>query len=321
MSAYTTTATSQSHLAYVALASRDMERTGAFLADDLALPHTTIASPEGDHFSAFSVGSTHLVVFPERHPFLSTTKPGVDHIAITVGQIEKSFAETALTPAGPTGPGLGEATLQAGLESTDTCGVQVRFTTPLTLPCAKGDLISRIDHIGIASSDNAEAETIFCEKMGAIYESRQTDIEVQTAMESFTSDKYGAIYHARQPEIVGGLRVSFLTMGDLELEFLQDFDPSSSLHSNSDAAGTTKQDQSAIGRYVQKHGAGLHHIAFKVPDIDAILARLKERGHRMIDTKGRPGSRRARIGFIHPASTGGILFHFVQRDELTPQGV
>jgi methylmalonyl-CoA epimerase len=82
------------------------------------------------------------------------------------------------------------------------------------------------------------------------------------------------------------------------------------------AAGTTRQDQGAITRFVATHGAGLHHVALKTPDIDAALAALERAGTRMIDRVGRPGSRRARIGFVHPASFGGVLFHMVQRDPI-----
>ena len=212
--------------------------------------------------------------------------------------------------------GLG-GTIQTALDRAETCGVNVRFMPALPLPATASDLVSRIDHIGIASADNATAEAIFCDRLGAVYESRQTDMEIATAMESFTSDKYGAIYLTRKPETVGGLRVSFLTVGDLELEFLQNFDPAQGFEIKQGTAGTTKQDQSAIGRFVQNRGGGLHHIAFKVDDVDAILRRMSDRGHQMIDHVGRPGSRRARIGFIHPSSTGGILFHFVEREELT----
>ena len=61
-------------------------------------------------------------------------------------------------------------------------------------------------------------------------------------------------------------------------------------------------------------GPGLHHLALKVPDIDAALDRMERAGLTLIDRVGRPGSRRARIGFIHPASLGGVLVHLVQRD-------
>ena len=61
-------------------------------------------------------------------------------------------------------------------------------------------------------------------------------------------------------------------------------------------------------------GRSLHHVALKVRDIDATLGALAAAGLRLIDTRGRPGSRRARIGFVHPAALGGILMHLVQRD-------
>ena len=68
--------------------------------------------------------------------------------------------------------------------------------------------------------------------------------------------------------------------------------------------------------HIAARGAGLHHLALKTPDIDATLGRLGKAGYRLIDTVGRPGSRRARIGFLHPASLGGVLVHFVQREEI-----
>jgi len=97
---------------------------------------------------------------------------------------------------------------------------------------------------------------------------------------------------------------------------LQEFDPNYDRVVEANQAGTTKQDQSAIGRFVDRRGAGLHHLALKTPDIDEALGHLAARGHRVIDTIGRPGSRRARIGFVHPAALGGVLLHFVERDEL-----
>jgi methylmalonyl-CoA/ethylmalonyl-CoA epimerase len=51
----------------------------------------------------------------------------------------------------------------------------------------------------------------------------------------------------------------------------------------------------------------------KVTDIDASLASLAAAGHAVIDEVGRPGSRRARIGFLHPKALGGVLVHLVER--------
>lgn len=307
--------TAKPDLAYIALASRDADRTAQFLGDDLGLPSFDVATPAGAEVAAFRVGETALVLFPEGHEFLTSPKPGVDHIALAVSDPAAARDASGLDLLAIDTQGLGSTT-QAALNRTDTCGVNVRFAPAPSLPATASDLVARIDHIGIASADNTAAEAIFCGKLGAIYESRQTDMEIATAMESFTSDKYGAVYHTRKPETIGGLRVSFLTVGDLELEFLQNFDPAQGFEIKQGTAGNTKQDQSAIGRFVESRGGGLHHIAFKVGDIDAILARMSDRGHQMIDHVGRPGSRRARIGFIHPSSTGGILFHFVERQEL-----
>lgn len=309
------TAKTKPDVAYIALASRDVERTATFLGDHLELPAFPLATPAGDTVTAFRIGATALVLFPEGDDFLASPKPGVDHVALAAADPIAARDVAGLAPLAINAAGIA-GTAQTALDRTHTCGVNVRFTPPLALPDTQSPLVTRIDHIGIASGDNAAAETVFCDRLGAVYESRQTDMEIATAMESFTSDKYGAIYHTRPPQPVGGLRVSFLTVGDLELEFLQNFDPAQGFEIRHGTAGNTKQDQSAIGRFVETRGGGLHHIAFKVPEIDAMLARMAGHGHKMIDQVGRPGSRRARIGFIHPSSTGGILFHFVDREEL-----
>src|SRR5439155_22527584 len=126
-----------------------------------------------------------------------------------------------------------------------------------------------LDHVGVASSDVSEDEAVFSGALGFPVESRQTDVEVSVAMESFTSDKYGVVYHTREPEPVGGLRVTFITVGDCELEFLASFDPRQGGEVEHGRAGTTRQDQGAIARFVASRGRGLHHVAVKARDIDA----------------------------------------------------
>ena len=100
-------------------------------------------------------------------------------------------------------PGL-DQTRQQIVTSVQTCGVNVRLTQSLGIAADAGTRIERVDHIGIASSDNVEAERIFLGDYGCVYESRQTDMEVSQAIESFTSDKYGVIYHTRKPQPIGG---------------------------------------------------------------------------------------------------------------------
>ena len=66
-------------------------------------------------------------------------------------------------------------------------------------------------------------------------------------------------------------------------------------------------DDSPIARYVAKRGPGIHHLTLRVDDIRAVLARLKEKGIRLIDEAPRPGAHGSLVAFIHPASTHGVL--------------
>ena len=68
---------------------------------------------------------------------------------------------------------------------------------------------------------------------------------------------------------------------------------------------------SPIARFVEKR-EGLHHLAWQVDDIDAVLTRLKAAGLRLIDETSRPGAHNTRIAFLHPASCGGVLTELVQ---------
>jgi methylmalonyl-CoA/ethylmalonyl-CoA epimerase len=67
-----------------------------------------------------------------------------------------------------------------------------------------------------------------------------------------------------------------------------------------------------IGRYLDKRGPGLHHVAYAVDDIDGVLGKLKEAGIEMIDSEPRPGIRESRVAFVHPRSTGGVLTEIVE---------
>jgi methylmalonyl-CoA/ethylmalonyl-CoA epimerase len=64
---------------------------------------------------------------------------------------------------------------------------------------------------------------------------------------------------------------------------------------------------------MEKKGAGIQHIAFRVADIEAALAELKEKGVRLIDEKPRMGAGGAKIAFLHPKATGGVLVELCER--------
>jgi methylmalonyl-CoA/ethylmalonyl-CoA epimerase len=68
-----------------------------------------------------------------------------------------------------------------------------------------------------------------------------------------------------------------------------------------------------VRRYVEKRGAGIHHVALEVGDIGALVARLAGAGVRLIDEQPRPGAHGTTVAFVHPKSTGGVLVELVQR--------
>jgi methylmalonyl-CoA/ethylmalonyl-CoA epimerase len=66
-------------------------------------------------------------------------------------------------------------------------------------------------------------------------------------------------------------------------------------------------EDSGVARFLNKRGEGLHHICIEVEDIDASLAQLKAQGAPLIDDCPKPGAGGARVAFIHPRGTGGVL--------------
>jgi methylmalonyl-CoA/ethylmalonyl-CoA epimerase len=72
--------------------------------------------------------------------------------------------------------------------------------------------------------------------------------------------------------------------------------------------------ESAIARYMAKRGEGLHHVAFRVDDIERELARFAASGVRLIDQAPRPGVHGWRVAFIHPESCNGVLTELVQEN-------
>ena len=67
-----------------------------------------------------------------------------------------------------------------------------------------------------------------------------------------------------------------------------------------------------VGKFMAKNGAGLHHVAYAVDEIDATLEQLTAAGIKLIDTKPRIGIRESRVAFLHPRSTGGVLTEIVE---------
>lgn len=92
------------------------------------------------------------------------------------------------------------------------------------------------------------------------------------------------------------VKVAFFPVGDSEVELLESTTP-----------------DGPIARYIEKNGEGIQHIALRVDDLEKALAELKAKGVRLIDEKPRYGAGGARIAFVHPKSTGGILLELSEK--------
>jgi methylmalonyl-CoA/ethylmalonyl-CoA epimerase len=92
------------------------------------------------------------------------------------------------------------------------------------------------------------------------------------------------------------VKVAFFPLGDMEIELLESTSP-----------------DGPIAKYIEKNGEGLQHLALRVDNLEAALAELKGKGIRLIDEKPRYGAGGARIAFVHPKSTGGILLELSER--------
>ena len=91
---------------------------------------------------------------------------------------------------------------------------------------------------------------------------------------------------------------AFFPVGDSEVELLESTAP-----------------DGPIAKYLEKRGEGIQHIAFRVANLEEALAELKERGVRLIDEKPRKGAGGAKIAFLHPKSTHGVLIELSERED------
>jgi methylmalonyl-CoA/ethylmalonyl-CoA epimerase len=70
--------------------------------------------------------------------------------------------------------------------------------------------------------------------------------------------------------------------------------------------------ETPVGKYLEKRGPGLHHVAYAVSDIEDVLSRLSEAGIELIDQEPRVGIRDSKVAFVHPRSTDGVLTEIVE---------
>jgi methylmalonyl-CoA/ethylmalonyl-CoA epimerase len=70
--------------------------------------------------------------------------------------------------------------------------------------------------------------------------------------------------------------------------------------------------ESAVGKFLERSGPGLHHVAYATEDIESSLEQVRSAGLRLIDEEPRTGIRNSRVAFLHPKSTGGVLTELVE---------
>ena len=92
-----------------------------------------------------------------------------------------------------------------------------------------------------------------------------------------------------------GVDAALLDVGDCHVELLQPLGP-----------------DTAVGKYLARRGPGLHHVAYRVENIEETLQTLAAAGMRLIDEQPRRGIRNSRVAFVHPGSTGSVLTEIVQ---------
>lgn len=311
-------------LAYVALVVDDVEAAAQMWERDFGLVRSEHRA--GDlrrSVPLLSVGRSALALFAPGDPYVGgESRTGVHHIALAVDDAEraaKSVAERGV----PAETGRHEGSLDGRrrvlLSLVATNGVKTWLTDRIERPSGEPGLVERIDHLGVIGTDNNLAIDTYCNRLGCRLLGEQTDTEMQIAVEHFVykdaNGKTRTVVHNRPAQFVAAVHDLFIAVGDCELEIIQTLKTDAQVRASGNHAGDTRQDHGALARFLETRGPGLHHLAFRVTDIDQRLERLRSAGHRMIDQRSRPGARCSRIGFLHPKSTRGVLTHLVDRPD------
>jgi methylmalonyl-CoA/ethylmalonyl-CoA epimerase len=112
------------------------------------------------------------------------------------------------------------------------------------------------------------------------------------------SERFGMREQHRETVEEQGVDAVLLEIGEGHVELLSPLGP-----------------DTAVGRYLDRSGPGLHHVAYQTDDIDSALESVRAAGLRLIDEQPRTGIRGSRVAFLHPKSTGGVLTELVEAPE------
>ncbi len=133
-------------------------------------------------------------------------------------------------------------------------------------------MFTELDHVGLAVTDLDEAIDFYARTFG-----------MQVVHEEVNEDQ--------------GVREAMLAIGDSDsrLQLMAPLSP-----------------ESAIAKFLDRHGPGLQQVAYRVEDVDATAATLRERGIRLLYDEPRRGTAGSRINFVHPKDAGGVLIELVE---------
>lgn len=113
---------------------------------------------------------------------------------------------------------------------------------------------------------------------------------------AFWSDTLGLDFEGEETVAEQKVTTGFFPVGESEVELLESTAP-----------------DGPVAKYIEKRGAGIQHVAFRVENIEDALAELKEKGIKLIDQQPRKGAGGAKIAFLHPKATGGVLVELCER--------
>jgi methylmalonyl-CoA/ethylmalonyl-CoA epimerase len=112
------------------------------------------------------------------------------------------------------------------------------------------------------------------------------------------SERLGMPLQHRETVEQQGVEAVLLGVGESHVELLRPLGP-----------------DTAVGRFLERSGPGLHHVAYGTDDIESALAAARSAGLALIDESPRIGIRNSRVAFVHPKSTGGVLTELVEAQE------
>jgi len=121
---------------------------------------------------------------------------------------------------------------------------------------------------------------------------------IETAI-PFYRDILGMKFEGTEEVTEQKVRVAFLQVGESRIELLEPTAP-----------------DSPVAKFLEKTGEGIHHLAYEVDDIEASLADLRQKGMRLIDETPRFGAHGAKIAFLHPRASGGVLTELCQQSTI-----